>query len=95
MACPLVPWYSLIMRGISVDHGRRQGLKANHFRIKDVLKTFTGVRERCLSRESVVPFPGLAAFPFLFPVVFPVFPVKNFLPNVLPVMALVGGLKKR
>ena len=95
MACPLVPWYSLIMRGISVDHGRRQGLKANHFRIKDVLKTFTGVRERCLSRESVVPFPGLAAFPFLFPVVFPVFPVKFFLPNVLPVTVLVGGLKKR
>ena len=75
--------------------GGRQGLKTYQIRIKDVSKTFTGVHERCLSRESVVPFPGLAAFPFLFPVVFPVFPVKNFLPNVLPVMALVGGLKKR
>ena len=75
--------------------GRRQELKACHSRIKDVSKTFTGVHERCLPGENVVPFPGLAAFPSLFPVVFPVFPVKFFLPNVLPVTVLVGGLKKR
>ena len=75
--------------------GRRQELKAYQIRIKDVSKTFTGVHERCLPGESAVPFPGLAAFPSLFPVVFPVFPVKIFLPNVLPVTVLVGGLKKR
>ena len=65
------------------------------FRIKDESKTFTGVHERCLPGERAVPFPGRAAFPSLFPVVFPVFPVKIFLPNVLPVTVLVGGLKKR
>ena len=75
--------------------GRRQELKAYQIRIKDVSKTFTGVHERCLPLESVVSFPGRAAFPSLFPVVFPVFPVKFFLPNVLPVTVLVGGLKKR
>ena len=75
--------------------GRRQELKAYQIRIKDVSKTFTGVHERCLPGESVVPFPSLAAFPSLFPVVFPVFPVKIFLPNVLPVTVLVGGVKKR
>ena len=75
--------------------GGRQGLKAYQIRIKDESKTFTGVHERFLPGESVVPFPGLAAFPSLFSVVFPVFPVKIFLPNVLPVTVLVGGLKKR
>lgn len=75
--------------------GGRQGLKAYQIRIKDESKTFTGVHERCLPGESAVPFPGRAAFPSLFPVVFPVFPVKTFLPNVLPVKVLVGGLKKR
>ena len=75
--------------------GGRQGLKTYQIRIKDVSKTFTGVPERCLPGESAVPFPGRAAFPSLFPVVFPVFPVKFFLPNVLPVTVLVGGLKKR
>ena len=65
--------------------GGRQGLKTYQIRIKDVSKTFTGVPERCLPGESVVPFPGGLSR----------FPGKKILPNVLPVTVLVGGLKKR